>query len=72
MEQIVIRVNNKKNTDMLFNLLRSLDFVESVKMDANGKQPIAKDDFFAMAGIWKDRDIDQASIRQAAWPSQEL
>ncbi len=41
-------------------------------MDANGKQPIAKDDFFAMAGIWKDRDIDQASIRQAAWPSQEL
>ncbi len=33
-------------------------------------QPISGDDFFEFAGIWEDRDIDQAAIRGKAWPDR--
>ncbi len=29
------------------------------------------DDFFDCAGIWEDREIDQASIRAKAWPDRQ-
>ena len=33
-------------------------------------QPASGDDFFDCAGIWEDRDIDQAAIRAKAWPDR--
>ena len=33
-------------------------------------QPASDNDFFDCAGIWKERDIDQAAIRAKAWPDQ--
>lgn len=33
-------------------------------------QPTSSDDFFDCAGIWHDRDIDQADIRSKAWPDR--
>ena len=70
MEQMVIRINNQRNASLLSNLLRSLDFVESIEINSDVKPVTSEDDFFALAGIWQDRDINQAMIREKAWPKQ--
>ncbi|WP_082885611.1 MULTISPECIES: CopG family ribbon-helix-helix protein [Methylomonas] len=33
-------------------------------------QPASGDDFFNCAGIWEDREINQAAIRAKAWPDR--
>lgn len=33
-------------------------------------QPVSDDNFFDCAGIWEDRNIDQAAIRAKAWPDR--
>lgn len=81
MEQITILVENKENVTLLSTLLKALDFVKSVKVDTvevdvnnTPAQEVhendADTDFFAVAGIWKHRDIDLAAIRKQAWPRQ--
>ncbi len=71
MEQIIIQVSNKEKASLLFKLLRSLDFVEAIETSQEAHQPETTDDeFFALAGIWADRQVDQASLRQQAWPRQ--
>ena len=70
MEQITIRVLNKEKAKLLFDLLRSLDFVETVETTDELQSEKSDDDFFALAGIWADRDITQESLRQQAWPRQ--
>ncbi len=30
-------------------------------------QPVAENNFFSCANLWKDREIDQATIRAKAW-----
>jgi hypothetical protein len=71
MEQIVIQVQNKQKAQLLSELLQSLDFVDMVTTDHQengGKETEA--DFFALAGIWEDRQIDLSTLRQKAWPRQ--
>ena len=76
MEQIVVQVRNKEKAKVLFELLTALDFVDSVKTSATDevegeatdqKEPF---DFFSLAGLWQDREVTLASIRQKAWPRQ--
>ena len=43
---------------------------EVLKEMAAIAQPATGDDFFNCAGIWENRDIDQATIRAKAWPEQ--
>lgn len=71
MEQIVIHVRDEEKAAQLFKVLRSLDFVESIETSKEAlKSETADDEFFALAGIWADRQIDQNSLRQQAWPRQ--
>ena len=68
MEQIIVRVRDKEKASLLCKFLRSLDFVESVKMIEEMLKAETNDDaFFALAGIWADRQVDQDSLRQRAW-----
>jgi hypothetical protein len=77
MEQIVIQVSNKAKAQLLSELLRSLDFVETVAIGVVGEkpkataEPEAQDDFFSFAGLWEGRDISLELIRQQAWPRQK-
>jgi hypothetical protein len=72
MEQIVIQVRNKEKAKFLYELLRSLDFVDVISSEESKVTDTTSDeDFFALAGIWEGRDIDLASIREQAWPRQE-
>ncbi len=74
MEQIVIQVKDGSKTEWLIELLRSLDFVQSVTFAAEEEEPTLsptdKDDFFEIAGIWEGRDVEIETLRQQAWPRQ--
>jgi hypothetical protein len=75
MEQIVIQVKNKSKARALINFLKSLEFVENI---STSNLPLAQvdpaaekeNDFFALAGLWADRDISLETLRQKAWPGR--
>ena len=71
MEQITIHVKNKEKAELLLQLLRSLDFIDVVRIEDHTVTEESEADFFAMAGIWQGREITQESLRQMAWPRQE-
>lgn len=72
MEQITIRIKDKKKARRLVDFLRTLDFVEKVSSsnvaDFEETQKTLEEDFFALAGLWAERDISLQSIRERAWP----
>lgn len=71
MEQVIVEVSDKAKAKMLVELLSSMDFVSSVTTvppKSTRKQANRAADFFALAGIWADRDIDLEAIRHKAWP----
>lgn len=70
MEQITIHINNKEKADLLLRLLRSLEFIDVVEVADHKVSEESEADFFAMAGIWQEREITQESLRQQAWPRQ--
>lgn len=72
MEQITIRIKDRKKAQTLLNFLKSLDFVESVfekeladARKSNGEQ---EKEFYSLAGLWMGRDISLKTIRERAWP----
>ena len=76
MESITITVKNEEKARMLSELLQALDFVTEVKLNwisqpQTSEENGEKSDFFALAGIWQDRQIELKDIRQQAWPRQQ-
>ena len=72
----MIQVQNKDKAKLLVELLSALDFVDSIEvteapMEREESNGHTQDDFFALAGIWQDRDISQDTLRSKAWPQQE-
>ena len=71
MEQITIRIRDRKKAQTLIDFLKSLDFVETIiekeLPDSSGAID-EENDFFAMAGMWEGRDISLKTIREQAWP----
>lgn len=45
-----------------------LDFAEFVK----ARESAGRGDFFALAGLWAGRDIDEESLRAKAWPELRM
>lgn len=73
MAQIIVRVRDERKAELLLELLASLDFVDVVESSIDAEDAVTEADdaaFFALAGIWEDRQIDADSIRQQAWPRQ--
>lgn len=72
MEQITIRIKDKKKAQTLLDFLKSLDFIESVSEKDLSIEKTSniggENDFFSMAGFWTGRDITIQSIREQAWP----
>ena len=75
MEQLIVQVANKQKAKMLSEILLALDFVDSIVSTTEKEQEFtltkehsqAEKDFFATAGLWKNRDINAESLRQEAW-----
>ncbi len=73
MEQITIQVRDKSKLASIFELLKTLDFVDIIDADKEEHQVVSEgqaEDFFSLAGLWEDRDVQQEAIRQKAWPRQ--
>lgn len=71
MEQITIRIRDRKKAQTLIDFLKSLDFVEAIteqELHEEARTTNEENDFFAMAGLWEGRDISLKTIREQAWP----
>jgi hypothetical protein len=69
MKRIEIRVRNDEKAKLLFDFLRSLDFVELTETNEQESDDQVSDEaFFALAGIWEGRDVTLDTIRHKAWP----
>jgi hypothetical protein len=71
-EQITIRIKDRKKAQTLLDFLKSLDFIESVvekNVSADAPANVASEQaFFALAGLWTGRDISLKTLREQAWP----
>lgn len=72
MEHLKITVRSKEEAQLLADLTRQLKFVVSVDFESENKEPFqasfkSEADFLKDCGIWKDRKITQATIREKAW-----
>lgn len=76
MEQLIVQVANKQKAQMLSEILSALDFVDAVEVAISKEEQEfsltkeysqAEKDFFATAGLWKNRNIDAESLRKQAW-----
>ena len=71
MEQIIIRIRDRKKAQTLIDFLKSLDFVETIterELSDETSTANEENEFFAMAGLWEGRDISLKTIREQAWP----
>lgn len=69
MEKIVLTIKDKGKLSFLMELLQQLDFIE-VQQPSEKSEPTAgkKDyNFFASAGLWKNKEIDAKELREKAW-----
>ena len=46
----------------------ALDFMESTEAKSSQNE----ENFFAVAGLWQGRDVDQAKLWQQAWPDRQV
>lgn len=76
METIILKIKNKKKLDHFLAFIKDLDFVEVLQDTQTSKQEVKQakqgksNDFFALAGIWENRDIDADDLRAKAWPKK--
>ena len=73
MEEIRFQIKDKSKTQALLNFLKTLDFVENIssaELPFVGRKTTKGEDFFALAGLWADREITLESLRQEAWPQR--
>jgi hypothetical protein len=73
MEQITIRIKDRKKAQTLLDFLKSLDFIESVtendlSVEEESSLKDTDKEFFELAGLWEGRDISLKTIRERAWP----
>ncbi|MCE7989517.1 MAG: hypothetical protein DYG89_50845 [Caldilinea sp. CFX5] len=72
-ERVIVEISDKAKVPMFVEMLNSMDFVQSVttvQKKSVRKQIDTSNDFFALAGIWADRDVTIDSIRTKAWPKR--
>jgi hypothetical protein len=64
MQKITLTVKDDKKINFLMELLKQFDFIEIQK---SGEKNNDDYDFFASAGLWKNREIDAEQLRSQAW-----
>lgn len=69
METLTIKVKNKERLMFLYEMLRYYDFLELPELPElpETEKKKTEHNFFQSAGIWKDRDITQETLRKKAW-----
>jgi hypothetical protein len=63
MQKIILKLKDDNKLNFLLELLNQFQFIEVEK-------PVKKNDthdFFASAGLWRNRDITAGQLRDKAW-----
>ncbi len=71
MDTITLKIKNKRKLNHFLAFLKDLDFVEVLQDPLSVERNEAatdEDNFFALAGMWEDRDITAEELREKAWP----
>lgn len=73
MTRLIVRLENEEKAKLLSGFISELAYVDSVEISNEPDlEPLNKEeDFFSLAGLWKDRTISAEAIRQQAWPERE-
>ena len=67
MQRIVIHVKDDAKLNALMSVLNEINFIE-VDREEKGASGLSRNgDLRKLFGIWKNRDISLADIRQKAW-----
>lgn len=66
--KITIRVSDQSKMKFLMDLLSNFPFVTiEEQVNGEGVRKSGKSNLSRLAGIWKGRDVDLTTIREAAW-----
>ena len=64
MQKITLTIKDDKKVNFLMELLKQFDFIE---VNKSGQKQDENYNFFASAGLWKNREIDAELLRRQAW-----
>ena len=64
MQKITLTIKDDNKIKFLLELLRQFDFVDIHKATETKEDGY---NFFASAGIWKNRDVSASQLRDQAW-----
>lgn len=68
MEEIILKIKDKKKVVFLKNLLSQFDFVEIEKKKSKKD---SQQSIFNSAGLWAKREISELNLREAAWKREK-
>lgn len=64
MEKIILTIKDDRKKNFFLELLKQFDFIEVQKAT---EKKTDQYDFFASAGLWKNRNITANQLREQAW-----
>lgn len=67
MDKIVLKIKDNSKLHFFLELLKQFDFVEVEKSTSKWRITDKQYDFFASAGMWKNREINASQFRDKAW-----
>jgi len=68
MQKITLTIKDDKKVNFLMELLEQFDFIE---INKSGQKKDEDYNFFASAGLWKNREIDAEKLRRQAWQRKD-
>jgi hypothetical protein len=67
MQRLIIHIKDDAKLNALITLLKEISFIEVVREEKGASGLTRKGDLRKLFGIWENRDISLADIRQKAW-----
>jgi hypothetical protein len=67
MQRLIIHIKDDAKLNALITLLKEISFIEVVREEKEASGLARKGDLRKLFGIWENRDISLADIRQKAW-----
>jgi hypothetical protein len=67
MQRLIIHIKDDAKLNALITLLKEISFIEVEREEKGASRLARKGDLRKLFGIWENRDISLADIRQKAW-----
>jgi len=67
MQRLIIHIKDDSKLNALITLLNEIKFIEVEREEKGASGLSRKGDLRKLFGIWENRDISLADIRQKAW-----